>query len=75
MFEYTFTKEVEILTPFKCNFSDIKKEITQTPDFIRNHSTYPNGVILDMYQYFDKVVIKSNKKLIDNNDGTVTVVL
>lgn len=75
MFEYIFTKEVSIVTPFECNFNDIKKEITQTPDCIRNYSTYPNGVILDMYQYCDKIIVKSNKKLVDNNDGTVSIIL
>ncbi|MDD7793701.1 hypothetical protein [Clostridium sp. 'White wine YQ'] len=77
MFEYKFEPgtNVKILTPFNIDFNQIKKEITQTPECIRNLSTYPNGLVLDMYQYSDKIVVKSNKELIDNTDGTLSVKL
>lgn len=77
MFEYTFPagSDFKILTPFDIDFNDIKKEITQTAEYIRNLSTYPNGLILDTLQYPDKIIIKSNKELVDNGDGTISVLL
>lgn len=77
MFEYTFGPgtETKILTPFGIDFNQIKKEITQTPECIRNLSTYPNGLVVDMYQYANKIVIKSNKELVDNGNGTLSVLL
>lgn len=76
MFEYTFTSSDNaptILTPFANSMSDIKKEVTQTTDCIRNISTYPNGVILDMEQYSDKTIIKCNHELVKNDDGTYSI--
>ncbi|ERK31858.1 hypothetical protein [Clostridium intestinale] len=74
MFEYTFTNVIEVLTPFEVDFDQVKTEVTQTNDYTRNLFKYPNGLILDTYQYRDKVVIKSNRKL-EEKDGAVSVVL
>jgi hypothetical protein len=74
MFEYTFTNVIEVLTPFEVNFDQVKTEVTQTNEYTRNLFKYPNGLILDTYQYRDKVVIKSNRKL-EEKDGAVSVVL
>ena len=70
MFEYTFREGGTIETPFVENFEDIKKEIVQMKDCIINKSTYPNGVYVEVYQYSDRLEIKSNTELIDNGDGT-----
>lgn len=76
MFEITINSgKVEILTPFTCDFNDIKKEITKSDDCIHNLSTYPNGVIIDMMQYSDKIKVKCNHQLVDNHDGTISIVL
>ncbi|QLY78640.1 MULTISPECIES: hypothetical protein [Clostridium] len=74
MFEYTFTNVIEVLTPFEVDFDQVKTEVTQTNEYTRNLFKYPNGLILDTYQYRDKVVIKSNRKL-EEKDGAVSVVL
>ncbi|WP_315109598.1 hypothetical protein [Clostridium intestinale] len=74
MFEYTFTNVIEVLTPFEVDFDQVKTEVTQTNEYTRNLFKYPNGLILDTYQYHDKVVIKSNRKL-EEKDGAVSVVL
>ncbi|MNM94995.1 hypothetical protein D3C81_1074200 [compost metagenome] len=74
MFEYTFTNVIEVLTPFEVDFDQVKTEVTQTNEYTRNLFKYPNGLILDTYQYRDKVIIKSNRKL-EEKDGAVSVVL
>lgn len=74
MFEYTFTNVIEVLTPFEVYFDQVKTEVTQTNEYTRNLFKYPNGLILDTYQYRDKVIIKSNRKL-EEKDGAVSVVL
>ncbi|MBN1074633.1 hypothetical protein DVV91_09800 [Clostridium botulinum] len=78
MFEYTFDKsngEIEILTPFVNDIKDIKKETTQTASCIHDVSTFPNGVILDMEQYYDKIIVKCTNELVNNNDGTYSIIL
>lgn len=76
MFEYTITSgECRVLTPFVDNFNDIKKEITQTADCVKNISHYPNGFTVEITQYADRIEVKSNKELINNGDGTYSVKL
>ncbi|WP_443660455.1 hypothetical protein [Clostridium algidicarnis] len=76
MFEYTFTTEKELLTPFCTDFKQIKnKLISQTPECIHRVSEYPNGFVLEIIQYNNKIIFKTNKELIDNNDGTLSVKL
>ena len=74
MFEYTFSiGETKIITPFVDNLNDIKKTITQTSEYVKNVSTYPNGFIIEMVQYSDRIEVKSNKELIANDDGSYSV--
>lgn len=74
MFEYIVSigEKVTINTPYNIEFKDIKKEISKSDSFVRNISTYPNGLVIDMTQYADKIIVKSNRELIDNGDGTFT---
>ncbi|TWH49579.1 hypothetical protein [Sporomusa sp. KB1] len=74
---YTFPTgtNVSIKTPYGLKSEDIKTEITQTAKCNRCVSTYPNGLVLDISQYADLTIIKSNKKLLDNNDGTMSIEL
>lgn len=74
MYSYTFTTDVEIKTPFGItNFDSIKKEISQTAECITNKSTYPNGLVLEMKQFSDRVEVTSTHELIDHGNGTVSV--
>lgn len=78
MFEYTFNHcegDFKILTPFANSMNDIKQEITQTSNCIRKKSTFPNGVVLDMEQYHDTVIVRCSNELVNNNDGTYSIVL
>mgnify|MGYP005775699337 CR=1 FL=1 len=73
MFNYSFNSsdgDIVIKTPQVNNFNDIKKEIKQTADCIINHSIYPNGLDITMSQLADKIIISSNKELLENDDGT-----
>lgn len=72
MYKYVLTSgNVSIKTPKVNNFSDIKISIKQFPDHIENHSEYPNGLVLDMYEYADKIEYISNKKLIVLDDFSI----
>lgn len=77
MFEYIFTagSDCTIDTEGFCkDFSEIKQETLQhTPDCIHRRSTYPNGFIIEMIEYADKIIIKTNRELKDNGNGTFTV--
>lgn len=76
MFEYIFTTDKKILTPFCTDFKQIKnKFISQTSECIHIVSEYPNGFVLEIIQYNDRIIFKTNKELIDNNDGTLSVKL
>lgn len=76
MYEYTLTNgEKTIDTSGFCeNLSDVKKEIlSHTADCIHYRSTYPNGFIIEMLEYTNKIIVKTNRELRDNGDGTLTV--
>lgn len=75
MFEYIFTSDIEVLTPFCKDFSQIKKETKVYPGYIHDISVYPNGFQAETFQYPDKVIMKTNMELINNNDGTFSVKL
>lgn len=62
----------KINTPSVSSLSQIKKEVVQFPDKIINRSTYPNGLILEIEQKATKTVIYSNRRLIQNPDGSYT---
>jgi hypothetical protein len=76
MLEYTFTSENKLLTPFCTDINQIENEtISQSPECLHRKSTYPNGFIIEFIQYSNKIILKTNKPLIDNNDGTLSVQL
>lgn len=73
MYKYIFNGPgtINIKTPKVDDFKDIKININQFPDHIENHSEYPNGLILDMYEYSDHIEYISNKKLIVLEDFSI----
>ncbi|QJU14128.1 hypothetical protein HL650_06445 [Blautia pseudococcoides] len=77
MYEYTFTagSENNIDTKGFCNnFSEILQETLQhTADCIHHRSTYPNGFVIEMIEYADKIIVKTNRELKDNGNGNFTV--
>ncbi len=74
MFEYIIISgESKINTPFVKNYSSIKNEVERLPNYIRTISTYPNGAVLELQQWTDKIIIKSTVELIKNEDGTFTL--
>ena len=75
MFQYTFSENAKILTPFVEDFKQINHEFIQTADCIKQTSTYPNGFVLKTTQYSDRVKLETNKELIDNGDGSYSVKL
>nr|DAF69107.1 MAG TPA: hypothetical protein [Bacteriophage sp.] len=74
MYEYTVTtgQKSTIFTPGCNNFSDIDTEVVSYDGYSILKSTYPNGLYVEMHQYADKIIIKSNRELIKNDDGTFT---
>ena len=62
---------VQIKTPKVNNLADIKNSTKQFADHIEKHSEYPNGLILDIYEYSDKIEYISNKKLIVLEDFSI----
>lgn len=79
MFEYVFdsnnSPQGSLDTSGFCNdFSEVKQEtLSHTPDCIHRRSTYPNGFILEVEQYNDKLIIRTNWELIPNPSGNWTV--
>ena len=75
MYEYTFTNGAgSIDTSFCKNFADIKQElISQTDSCIHRRSTYPNGFVLEVLQYSNKFVIRTNRELIDCGNNNFKV--
>jgi hypothetical protein len=77
MYEYIFKAgcEATIDTSAFCkDFKEIKHEnINVAPNCTCMRSTYPNGFIMDMEEYADKIVLKTNRELIDNGNGTLSV--
>ena len=62
----------KIHTPGVSDFSKIRKSIKQYPDRIVNRSEYPNGLILEIDQGANQTVVYSNRRLIENPDGSYT---
>lgn len=73
MYKYVFSGSgtINIKTPHVNKFSDIKVNLKQFPDHIENHSEYPNGLILDIFEYADHIEYISNKKLIVLEDFSI----
>jgi hypothetical protein len=74
MYEYVtgIGKKLNISTPFGIKFTDIKSETTVKDDCVVHKSEYPNGFYIEVAQYSDKIVLLSNRELINNGDGTFT---
>lgn len=73
MYNYSFTianGNITIKTPPVDNFQDIKIEHKKTADCIINHSIYPNGLDITMTQLANKIILTSNRELVQNDDGT-----
>lgn len=70
MYKYVFTGvgSVNIKTP---NANNVKADIKQFADHVENHSTYDNGLILDIFQYPDRIEYNSNKRLIVLEDFSI----
>lgn len=76
MYEYTIANgEYTIDTSGFCNnMQEVKKElISQTPEYIHMKTTYPNGFIFESITYADKIIFRTNRKLIDNGNHSFTV--
>ena len=73
MYKYVFKGpgSINIKTPHVEKFSDIKIDLNQFPDHVENHSEYPNGLILDITEYADRIEYLSNKKLIVLEDFSI----
>ena len=73
MYKYTLTGgNITIKTPHVDNISDIKMTTEQTSEYIKRHEEFPNGLILDIFQYADRVEYISNKKIIVAEDFSLT---
>lgn len=73
IYEFTGDTKLTIHTPFVKNFNDINNEVIQTANYINRISHYPNGAVLELHQYADKIIINSNVELISNPDGSYTL--
>lgn len=73
MYKYVFNGPgtLNIKTPKVENFSDIKIDLKQFPDHIENHSEYPNGLVVDVLQYEDRIEYTSNKRLVVLEDFSI----
>ena len=65
---YVCRGQATIKLPHVDNFSDIKIQVTQSAERIKTHEEFPNGLILDIYQYPDRVEYISNKRIIADSD-------
>lgn len=71
MYKYIQTSgAVNIKTP-ATNMADIKSTFKQFADHIERHSEYPNGLILDIVEYSDRIEYSSNKRLIVLEDFSI----
>ncbi|CRZ34919.1 hypothetical protein DFR55_10989 [Herbinix hemicellulosilytica] len=71
-YEVNRGQTLNILTPFNIKFTDIKTETVVKNDSVILKSEYPNGLYIEITQYNDKIILLSNRELIDNGDGTFT---
>lgn len=73
---YTYIFEgvgFEIKTPGVTDFSLVKNEIIEhSPGRIVRRSTYPTGLVLEIEQEANRIVVYSNRPLTKNPDGTYT---
>ncbi|MCC3668637.1 hypothetical protein [Terrisporobacter mayombei] len=76
MFEYEFKEAGTVNTDGFCkDFKEIKQEILkQTQECIHRRSIYPNEFIVEVEQYNDKIIIRTNWELSKNDDGSFNVI-
>lgn len=73
MYMYIFdSADGRINTPGVSDFSQVKKEIVQMSDKIVTRVTYPTGLILNIEQKANQTIICSNRRLLQNPDGSYT---
>lgn len=74
MFIYMIGKGVElkIRTPGAKDFSQIKTKTIQKEGCNLLQADYPDGLHLEIEQHADKIVVYSNKELMQNEDGSFT---
>ncbi len=72
MYNYSFKDNGNffIKTPEVNSFSDIKTDTKQTADCVVTHAVYPNGLDLSISILSSRLIITSNKKLIQNADNS-----
>ena len=76
MFEYTFTKpSLKIDIPVSFDYDNAEKQIIQKPEYTHIIVNYPNGFIFESIKYSDRMVIKTNKPLIEIEQDKFTVQL
>ncbi len=63
-------RNLKINTPGITDFSQIKTQAEQRADCVFMQSDYPNGWHIEIEQYVDRIVLYSNKPLIQNDDGS-----
>ena len=75
MFEYIFEPDadIKVLTSFEMNYD--KKEVIQELNYKRYYFTYPNGLTVEMIEYPNKTVLKSNREFVENGDGTFDILV
>ncbi|WP_303860646.1 hypothetical protein [Alkalibaculum bacchi] len=75
MFKYTFERDadIKVLTSFNMNYD--KKEVTNGQHYKRYYYTYPNGLTVEMIEYPNKTVLKSNREFVENGDGTFDILI
>lgn len=62
-----------IKTPGNHSFDDITKHLKSDDGIIINHSLYPDGFDIKMTQLSNKIIITTNMKLIENEDGSYSI--
>lgn len=69
---FPFGSDPEIKTPKVNSMNEVKVSSEQTANCIKSKYEYPNGLIFEIEQYFNKIILTSNKELVQLEDGTYT---
>lgn len=67
LYTYVCRGSATIKTP-NVNLAEVKISHSQSAERIKTHEELPNGLILDIYQYPDRVEYISNKRIIADDD-------
>ncbi len=68
-YEFGIGSKINVKTPKVNNIKDIKFNSEQSSECIKSCYEYPNGLVLKIEQYADKIIWETNKKLILLDDG------